>query len=69
MNCTPLRVLWGEHGTVARCFDVLALWRECALHVSGQALPCGHYLAEEAPGALLAQAIPFFKLTPPRSTP
>lgn len=65
----PLRVLWGEHGTVARCFDVLALWRERALHVSGQTLPCGHYLAEEAPDALLAQAIPFFQLTPPRSTP
>ncbi|MDM7949649.1 alpha/beta hydrolase [Hydrogenophaga sp.] len=64
----PLRVLWGEHGTVARCFDVLALWRERAQHVSGDTLPCGHYLAEEAPDALLAQAIPFFKLTPPRST-
>ena len=64
----PLRVLWGEHGTVARCFDVLALWRERAQHVSGHTLPCGHYLAEEAPDALLAQAIPFFKLTPPRST-
>lgn len=24
----PLRVLWGEHGTVGQCFDVLALWRE-----------------------------------------
>src|SRR5687768_9684011 len=23
----PLRVLWGEHGAVARCFDVAALWR------------------------------------------
>jgi haloacetate dehalogenase len=65
----PLRVLWGEHGTVARCFDVLALWRERALHVSGQALPCGHYLAEEAPDALLAEAIPFFKPTSTWSTP
>jgi haloacetate dehalogenase len=65
----PLRVLWGEHGTVARCFDVLALWRERATQVSGQALPCGHYIAEEAPEALLAQAIPFFNDTDTRSTP
>jgi haloacetate dehalogenase len=64
----PLRVLWGEHGTVARCFDVLALWRERAAQVSGQALPCGHYIAEEAPEALLAQAIPFFNDPDPRST-
>ena len=23
----PLRVLWGEHGTLGKCFDVMALWR------------------------------------------
>jgi haloacetate dehalogenase len=57
----PLRVLWGEHGVVGRCFDVLALWRERADRVSGMALPCGHYIAEEAPQQLLAQAIPFLE--------
>lgn len=56
----PLRVLWGEHGTVARCFDVLALWRERATHVSGHSLPCGHYISEEAPDALAAEALSFF---------
>src|SRR5439155_12452924 len=34
----PLRVLWGAHGAVGRCFDVLALWRDAALDVSGRAL-------------------------------
>lgn len=57
----PLRVLWGEHGTVARCFDVLALWRERAANVSGHALPCGHYIAEEAPERLIAEALSFFQ--------
>ena len=57
----PLRVLWGEHGAVGRCFDVLALWRECATQVSGEALPCGHYLAEELPGQVAAQALQFFQ--------
>ena len=65
----PLRVLWGEHGTVARCFDVLELWRERATQVSGESLPCGHYIAEEAPDALLADAILFFEHTLTRSTP
>jgi haloacetate dehalogenase len=57
----PLRVLWGEHGTVGQCFKVLDLWRERARNVSGTALPCGHYIAEEAPALLLAQALDFFK--------
>ncbi len=57
----PLRVLWGEHGTVAQCFDVMALWRERASNVTGRALPCGHYIAEEAPAELLAEAVQFFQ--------
>ena len=57
----PLRVLWGEHGAVGRCFDVLALWRERATEVTGQALPCGHYLAEELPDAVAQQALHFFE--------
>lgn len=57
----PLHVLWGEHGTVARCFDVLALWRERAARVSGHSLPCGHYIAEEAPDRLIEEALSFFQ--------
>ena len=57
---TPLHVLWGEHGAVGQNFDVLQLWRERAQQISGEALPCGHYIAEEAPDALLAQARAFF---------
>ncbi|MBN8503019.1 MAG: alpha/beta hydrolase [Burkholderiales bacterium] len=56
----PLRVLWGAKGVVARCFDPLALWQAAATNVSGRALDCGHYIAEEAPEALLAEALPFF---------
>jgi haloacetate dehalogenase len=56
----PCRVLWGEHGAVGANFDVLGLWRERAQEVSGRALPCGHYIAEEAPGELFAEAHNFF---------
>jgi haloacetate dehalogenase len=57
----PLRVLWGEHGAVGQCFDVMSLWRDRASDVSGRGLPCGHYIAEEAPALLLAEALAFFK--------
>jgi len=60
----PLRVLWGEHGAVGRCFEVPALWRAAATDFSGRALPCGHYIAEEAPALLLDETLAFFRSTP-----
>ncbi len=60
----PLQVLWGAQGAVGRCFDVLALWRERALDVRGHAVPCGHYLPEEAPQQVAAAALPFFSYRP-----
>ncbi len=55
----PIRVLWSEQGVVQRCFQPLHEWRRVARDVDGVALPCGHYIAEEAPDALLASALPF----------
>ena len=55
----PLRVLWGTEGTVGRCFDPLAEWRQVATQVSGRALPGGHYLAEEVPDLVLEEALSF----------
>jgi len=55
----PLMVLWGEQGVVGRCFDPLAEWQRVAADVQGGALPCGHYIAEEAPDALLERVLPF----------
>jgi len=51
----PLLVLWGDRGVVHRLFDPLAEWRAVADRVSGRSLPCGHYLAEEAPEKTLAE--------------
>jgi haloacetate dehalogenase len=51
----PLLVLWGAHGVVAQCFDTLNIWRKYAVNVRGNTAPCGHYIPEEAPEALLAQ--------------
>jgi haloacetate dehalogenase len=46
----PLLALWGRHGVIELCFDALADWSKAARDVRGQALDCGHYLAEEKPG-------------------
>jgi len=56
----PVRVLWGEFGGLARCFDPLEHWRGYAREVDGRALPCGHYIAEELPEPLLAECEAFF---------
>jgi haloacetate dehalogenase len=55
----PLMVLWGEQGVVGRCFDPLKEWQRVADDVQGGALPCGHYIAEEAPDMLLERVLPF----------
>ncbi len=57
----PLLVLWGEQGVVHRCFQPLQEWQRVAEDVDGGPLPCGHYIAEEAPDALLARALPFLE--------
>jgi len=57
----PLMVLWGRDGVIERCFDALGEWRRVARDVRGMALPCGHYVAEEAPEALLAAVLPFLQ--------
>jgi haloacetate dehalogenase len=57
----PIRVLWGEHGAIERHFDCLALWRERAESVEGEALPGGHYLAEELPDDVVAHTLKFLE--------
>jgi haloacetate dehalogenase len=57
----PLHVLWGARGVVGRCFEPLTLWRAAAEHVTGRAVDSGHYIAEEAPEVVLAEALDFFK--------
>jgi haloacetate dehalogenase len=57
----PLAVLWGARGKVATWFDVPAIWRLYADDLRlAEALPAGHYLAEEAPAAVLDAFCRFF---------
>ncbi|MFY8014651.1 MAG: alpha/beta fold hydrolase [Limnohabitans sp.] len=55
----PLLILWGRDGVVNQCFKPLEEWQKVAINVQGQALPCGHYIAEEAPELLLTHVQDF----------
>jgi haloacetate dehalogenase len=58
----PLLVLWGAKGLMHKCYDVLDTWRTKTVDVRGRALDCGHFLAEEAPEATLAELLDFFEV-------
>src|SRR5262249_11928385 len=57
----PVLAIWGQYGKMHRLFDVLATWREKAHDVRGHALPCGHFIPEEAPEELLAELRAFLR--------
>lgn len=57
----PVQVLWGGRGVVGKCFSPIEEWTKVALHVSGQAMDCGHYIPEEAPEELLRLSLPFLE--------
>lgn len=57
----PLLVLWGDRGTVGRLYDVMSIWRQHAVNVSGKGLPAGHFLPEEVPDETLAEVLPFLQ--------
>ena len=56
----PVRVLWGEFGQVNACFKPLEDWQKLGTDVSGQTLQSGHYIPEEIPEGLIAEARAFF---------
>jgi haloacetate dehalogenase len=58
----PLLALWGKTSLVGKQFaDPLSIWRERAHDVRGEALPCGHYVNEEAPEQVTDWLLKFFR--------
>lgn len=55
----PLLVLWGRQGIVDHCFRPIDDWSERVQSVTGRALDCGHYVAEESPAETAAELIRF----------
>ncbi|MEM6317025.1 MAG: alpha/beta hydrolase [Bacteroidota bacterium] len=57
----PVQVLWGLKNPAYQQRDVLKVWREKAVNVVGNGLDSGHFIAEEAPEAMLTEVIPFLR--------
>jgi len=58
---TPLLVLWGRSSGQGSGYDMLAVWRDHANDVRGQAIDSGHFLPEDAPDPTYAALRAFFK--------
>lgn len=56
----PLLVLWGDKGFIHRSYNVLDVWHEYAVDVTGKALDCGHFLPEESPAGVIKELLQFF---------
>jgi haloacetate dehalogenase len=57
----PVLVLWGKEGAVQKYFDVLSVWRQRALNVSGKPVAGRHFLPEETPDEVLIELRAFLK--------
>ena len=57
----PVQLLWGAMGQVGRQNNPPEIWKNYASDIrDAQALPCGHYLQEEAPEETYAELRAFF---------
>jgi haloacetate dehalogenase len=55
LSC-PLLILWGEFGPMHKLYDVLATWKDRCADVTGNALPAGHWIPEQAPDLFYVQS-------------
>jgi len=57
----PLLVLWGTRSHTGRVYgNVLGVWENYALDITGGPIECGHYVNEEAPDEIYAWFVRFF---------
>lgn len=54
----PTLLLWSKTG-IGSAYQVAAIWRERTTELSGRALDCGHFLAEERPDETAAELLAF----------
>lgn len=60
----PLRVLWGKHGVIEKCFDAVGEWGkvvEPGVALDGKAVESGHYIPEQVPQEVIAAIRDVFK--------
>lgn len=57
----PTFIMWGERSFVGKQYDVMRVWGERCADVTGVALPCGHFLAEEVPDRTYDELVGFLR--------
>ena len=61
----PVLLLWGATGGVGRNHKPMEIWQRYGADIrGGKALPCGHYLSEEAPDETTEELRAFFSGMP-----
>jgi haloacetate dehalogenase len=60
INC-PVLALWAAQNRVNKIYDVLPIWKEEGVNVTGKELPGGHSLQESAPKETLAELQAFLR--------
>jgi haloacetate dehalogenase len=51
----PLVTLWGAKAPMGRIYDVLAIWKDRGVNVTGRSMPAGHNIQEDDPAGTLAE--------------
>lgn len=51
----PMITLWGAKAPMGRLYDVLAIWKDRAVNVTGKPMPAGHNIQEDDPAGTLAE--------------
>ena len=57
----PLLTLWAANGAMGKLYDVLKIWKDEGVNVSGKGLPGNHSLQESAPKETLAELQQFLR--------
>jgi len=57
----PLLVLWAATGAMGKLYDVLTIWKDEGVNVSGKGLPGNHSLQESAPKETIAELQQFLR--------
>jgi haloacetate dehalogenase len=57
----PVLTLWAANGAMGKLYDVLSIWKEEGVNVSGKGLPGNHSLQESAPKETLAELQQFLR--------
>ena len=57
----PLHSVWAATGSMGKLYDVLGIWKEEGVKVTGKGLPGTHFLTESAPKETLAEIQAFLK--------